>query len=72
MKKIITIKLYSILFFLIFTGKTFADASNPEEAPEDIAATPIGDYAWVLALIGILYIYFKFQPMQKKPISIKK
>jgi hypothetical protein len=59
MKDTISIKLYSILFFLCFSVSAFADAANPEEAPEDVAAAPISGHIYLLFLVGIVYVFYK-------------
>ncbi len=65
MRNSISIKLYSILFFLCSTISVFADESNPEEPPEDVTVAPISDHLWILFLVGILYIFLKLNPSRK-------
>jgi hypothetical protein len=30
---------------------------------------PISDYLWVLALVGLVFVYFKFRSIQKNSIQ---
>lgn len=61
MKNNISLKIYSLTFFLFATLSAFA--ADPEEAPEDLdgTAAPIGDYIWIVAVIGFIYIFMKYK-----------
>lgn len=71
MKRSISIKIYSILFFLSSTMTAFADFNNPEEAPEDVPLTPIEDHLWILMIIGLVFIFWKMKSSQKKLLYAK-
>ena len=68
MKKNIKIQLYSILLFLLSSLSTVRAALNPEEPPEDTPTASIGDYIWILTILGIAFIYFK---VNKKSRAIR-
>ena len=40
----------------------FPEGGDPGDEPQ----TPISDYWWVLVLVGIYYIYKKYQVLQKQ------
>lgn len=67
MKSTITLKTYSLIFFLLTTFSAFAD-DNPEEVPEDLdgPTAPIGDHIWIIALVGIAYIFSKYKSKAQK------
>lgn len=62
MKSDVTLKIYSLIFFFLTTFSAFAD-DNPEEVPEDLdgPTAPIGDHIWIIALIGIIYIFWRYR-----------
>ncbi len=31
----------------------------------DVPGAPVGDYVWLLALVGLVFVYMKFKAMQK-------
>ncbi|MBS4041248.1 MAG: hypothetical protein KGZ81_11705 [Flavobacteriales bacterium] len=59
--------LFPLVLFLCTSLPVLAndDDEDPESLPPD-PATPISDYWWVLALIGIYFIYKKYQVLQKQ------
>lgn len=71
MKRSISIKIYSILFFLSSTMKAFADFTNPEEPPEDVPLTPIEDHLWILMIIGLVFMFWKLKSGPKKLLYVK-
>ncbi len=60
------IKFLSVIFFLF--SSLSALAQNPEEVPEDLDGTPapISDHIWVLALVGLTYVFLKYSPKLTK------
>ncbi|MFN3942889.1 MAG: hypothetical protein ACK4K1_09660 [Flavobacterium sp.] len=74
MKKYINTKFSSFtlagFLFIVSITPLFAqlDDNDPEDFEDfgDPGATPISDYWWVLVLIGIYFIYKKFQVLQKQ------
>jgi hypothetical protein len=68
-------KYYFAFFYLCSTIALIAqpgagnDTSNLEGA--DTPAAPINDYLWVLALIGLLFVFMKLKNLQNKKIAIK-
>lgn len=64
---------YYITAFYIFS--TFAMVAQPgnndtdgglENDGDTTPAAPIDDYAWVLALIGLLFVFLKFRALYKR------
>lgn len=61
MKKFITRNGLMVLMLLVST-LTFAQGDFGDENDIDpIDAAPIGDYIWVLALIGLGYVFYKMR-----------
>jgi hypothetical protein len=65
MKKFITKNSLMILALLMSTI-TFAqnpgDFDEPTDTnPLDVPPTPIGDYIWVLALVALVYVFYKMR-----------
>ncbi|MEN9913584.1 MAG: hypothetical protein RL528_305 [Bacteroidota bacterium] len=58
MKK--SIFVFASLFMLLVSNSIFAQAADPGiQDPE--AAAPIDNYVWVLATIGLLFVFLKFR-----------
>jgi hypothetical protein len=56
------VKFYITTFFLCCTVVTFAQPAIPDESDGDTTpAAPIDDYIWLLAVIGLLFIFLKFR-----------
>lgn len=68
-------KYYIALFYFCSTFMLFAqvgaenDTSNLETV--DTPAAPINDYLWILALVGIIFIFMKLKASQVKEIPIQ-
>ncbi|MBX9807441.1 MAG: hypothetical protein K2X95_06550 [Flavobacteriaceae bacterium] len=67
------LKYYIVAFYLCSTFVAFAQPGNNDtggglETP-DAAPAPIDDYVWVLALLGLIFIFMKFRAMQKNKIQ---
>lgn len=73
MKKMkFTFKIYTTILFLLFTAVSFAQEDTPEDFgdpadanPNDVGAAPIGDYIWILALLGFLIVFYKIYSKNK-------
>ena len=52
------------IFITLVSNPIFAQA-DPGDDPEP-AATPIGDYVWVLAVIGLVYVFFRLRAFIKE------
>jgi len=59
----------TVIVFMLFT--TFANAQTGlPDAPDDTAApAPIGDHIWILALLGIVFVFLTFRAIQNKKIK---
>lgn len=73
MKNILS-KTYITLLFLLVSFITFAAELPGDEADGDPiegadAPMPIGDYVWVLALLGMLFVFMKFREIHKRKIN---
>ncbi|MEZ0005748.1 hypothetical protein ABH942_001105 [Flavobacterium sp. 28YEA47A] len=60
------IKFLSLIFFLFSSLSVLAQ--NPEEVPEDLdgPSAPISDHIWLLALVGLAYVFLKYSPKLMK------
>ncbi len=70
MKNILS-KSYLTLFFLLATFIAFADPGTTDTngtMENNDAPAPIGDYVWVLALLGIVFVFLTFRAIQNKKI----
>lgn len=73
MKNILS-KAYVVLFFLLVSFITFAAELPGDEADGDSiegadVPMPIRDYVWILALLGILFVFIKFREIHKRKIN---
>ena len=70
--KNIFLKLYIMIFLFCSTPILFAQpGSSSDGVPlegNDTAA-PIDDYIWVLAAIGLLFVFMKYRAMKKNRIQ---
>jgi len=62
MKK--SIYILASLLIIVFTNPIFAQA-DPGDDP-DAPAAPIGDYVWVLALIGLIFVFLRLRTLALK------
>jgi hypothetical protein len=60
MKK--SIYILANLLMLLLTSPIFAQ----EDPGDDPDPAPINDYLWVLALIGLFFVYLKFRAIHKQ------
>ena len=69
------LKYYIAVFYLCSTFVLFAqpggnDTGGGLEGDGDATpGAPIDDYVWVLALIGLLFVFMKFRAIQKNRIQ---
>lgn len=66
-------KIYYTLFFLLVTFVGFAADPGADDGTGTLEGTdapaPIGDYIWVLGLLGILFVFMKLRAIQKNKIQ---
>ena len=67
MKKIFLI-LISIFISLV-SSPVFAQG-DPGDDPDAMVA-PIDDYVWVLALVGLLFVFLKFRDVYKRGADLQ-
>jgi len=48
----------SSLFILLLSTPIFAQLEDPGEDPDTV---PIDDYVWVLAIVGLIYIFIRLK-----------
>lgn len=58
----------AVLFFMLFTILVNAQEELPD-APDDTIAAPIDDYVWVLAFVGLVFVFFKLRIFIKQGIT---
>ncbi|MFI0491057.1 hypothetical protein [Flavobacterium sp.] len=64
------LKFYIIAFYLCSTFVSFAqigsqDSTNDLEST-DAPAAPINDYLWILALCGLIFVFFRLKSYSKQ------
>jgi len=63
-------KYYIALFFLCFNFAIFAQPGSGNGTGDlegtDTPAAPINDYLWVLALIGLIFVFVKMKSYSRK------
>ena len=69
MKNIVS-KFYIIAAFLCSTAIVFAQPGDDSDdgLNGNDNQLPISDYLWVLAIIGLVFVYFKFRSIQKNSV----
>ena len=71
MKNIVS-KFYLAVAFLCSTAMMFAqpgDEAEGESLNGNDNQLPISDYLWILALVGLVFVFFKFRSMQKNSVQ---
>ena len=69
------LKYYIAAFYLCFTFVIFAQpgtdngAGTLEGDGDTTPAAPIDDYIWVLALVGLFFVFMKFRAIQNRKIN---
>lgn len=61
MKK--SIFILASLYLLLLSNPLFAQLEEPGDDP---LTTPIDDYIWILALIGLALVFLKFRAIHKR------
>ena len=67
-------KYYLTFFYLCSTLMLFAQPGATDETgnlESTDAPAPINDYIWVLALIGLIMVFWKLKSLQNEKIAIK-
>ena len=58
-------KIYTTLFFLLVSFVSFAQPGDTDGTPGGLEGgdtpAPIGDYVWVLAIVGIIFVFLTFR-----------
>jgi len=71
--KNIVLKFYIVAMFFCSTALLFAQPGTTGDGTGGLEgadpAAPIDDYLWVLALVGLLFIFMKFRAIQKNKIQ---
>lgn len=64
-------KYYFALFYLGSTFVMFAQPGTEDDSGnlEDTDPLPIDNYIWVLAALGLLFVFFKYRAIYKQQIS---
>lgn len=67
------LKYYTIAFYLCSTFVMFAQPGDNDTDGTindgDAPGAPIDDYIWVMALVGLFFVFMKFRAMQKNRIK---
>jgi hypothetical protein len=67
------LKYYTIVIFLCSTLVMFAQPGDNDTGGTindgDAPGAPIDDYIWVMALVGLFFVFMKFRAMQKNRIK---
>ncbi len=69
------LKYYIAAFYLCSTFTMFAQdpgaggGVDNDGTTDQTPAAPIDDYVWVLALVGLLFVFMKFRAIQKRKIN---
>jgi hypothetical protein len=69
------LKYYIATFYLCSTFAMFAQdpgtggGVDNDGSGDTTPAAPIDDYVWVLALIGLFFVFMKFRAVQKNKIN---
>lgn len=68
------LKYYIAAFYLCSTFVMFAQDPGTDGGVEDTSgdttpAAPIDDYVWVLALVGLVFVFMKFRAIQNRQIN---
>jgi hypothetical protein len=71
------LKFYIATFYLCSTVMLFAQpgtedtdgAGNLEGTSGDTTPAPIDDYIWILAIVGLIFVFMKFRAIQSKRVN---
>jgi hypothetical protein len=56
----------AVLVFVLFTTLVNAQTDLPDAPEDEPAAAPIDNYVWVLAAIGLVYVFLRIQAFAKQ------
>jgi hypothetical protein len=59
----------TVFLFMLFTTLVSAQADLPDAPNDTTPGAPIDDYVWVLAVIGLIFVFMKFRAIQNKKIQ---
>lgn len=69
------LKYYIVAFYLCSTFVTFAQPGTDDDGTglegADTPSAPIDDYTWVLAAIGLVYVFFRLRALSQQR-SVRK
>ena len=67
------LKYYIAVFYLCSTFAMFGQPGDGSDGSSlegtDAPAAPIDNYVWVLALVGLIYVFIKLRAIQNKKIQ---
>jgi len=67
------LKYYIVAFYLCSTFVMFAEpgtgTDNGTPLESEDTPMPINDYIWVLAVLGLIFVFMKFRAIQKNRIQ---
>ena len=70
------LKYYIVAFYLCSTFVLFAQPGTDDTGGTleggDAPAAPIDDYVWVLAAIGLLFVFFRFRALAQQKNAQKE
>lgn len=55
--------------FIMFAQESNSDTGNLEADTDTTPAAPIDDYIWVLAAIGLIFVFIKYKAIQNRKIN---
>jgi hypothetical protein len=58
----------TLFAFLLFSTLINAQTDLPD-APVDAPPAPIDDYVWIMALVGLIFVFMKFRAVYNKKIQ---
>lgn len=72
MKKIFLISIS--IFISLVSSPVFAQETltGPGEEIDSAVVAPIDDYVWVLALVGLLFVFLKFRDVYKRGADLQE
>ncbi len=72
-KYITTVSFAKITVFIFMMFTTFVNAQTDlPEAPVDEPAAPIDGYVWVLAALGLVFVFLRFRALMKQSNTVIK
>ena len=56
----------TVFVFMLFTTLVSAQTDLPEETDDVTGAAPIDGYVWVLAALGLIYVFLRIRAFAKQ------